>query len=99
MSYRRLRRLNALPAKHSTPLTYGRIAAHGWPRGISWTNYGSCISRASLCYSRKDFDMTALDEMVNPRSGASVGDTFIYSVPAEVARAAPAELARLQAIK
>ena len=43
--------------------------------------------------------MTALDEMVNPRSGASVGDTFIYSVPAEVARAAPAELARLQAIE
>ena len=43
--------------------------------------------------------MTALDEMVNPRSGASVDDTFIYSVPAEVARAAPAELARLQAIE
>jgi len=43
--------------------------------------------------------MSALDEMVNPRSGASVDDTFIYSVPAEVARAAPAELARLQAIE
>ena len=43
--------------------------------------------------------MSALDEMVTPRSGASVGDTFIYSVPSEVARAAPAELARLQAIK
>ena len=43
--------------------------------------------------------MNALDEMVNPRSGASVGDTFIYSVPAEVARAAPAELARLRTIE
>ena len=43
--------------------------------------------------------MSALDEMVNPRSGASVDDTFIFSVPAEVARAAPAELARLRTIE
>lgn len=42
--------------------------------------------------------MSALDEMVNPRSGASVDDKFIFSVPADVARQARAELAATQSM-
>src|SRR3990167_2145761 len=64
MSYRRLRRRNAPPVKRFTPLTYGQIAAHGWPRGTSWTNCGSCISRASLCYFRKDFEGMSIHSII-----------------------------------